>query len=139
MSGDVYRSVTIHGLLRADCLFFVCRLPKSAHYSRRRGFSKQKQRGAVMITDEAFAAPLVEPAIAPEVHVDGVAYVDRLGETIKITYFTLQRSILTGHMERVVCLRLTCSLSAVQRMEAEWQPTLPGRSEPRDMIVVAHH
>lgn len=93
-----------------------------------------------MITVEAYTAPLVEPAVVPEIHVDGMAYVDRLGDTMKVVYFSLQRSIVSGEMERVVCLRLALPLAVVQKMEADWQRTQPlSRPAALEEGVAAHH
>ena len=64
--------------------------------------------------------PLVEPAVVPEVHVDGIASIDRVGDNLKIAYYTIQRSLVGGRLERVICLRVSLSASMAQALGIIW-------------------
>lgn len=64
--------------------------------------------------------PLVENVAIPEVHIDGIAYIDIVGDITKIVYYSLQRSPYTNQLERTVCAKLVFSVACRESMAEEY-------------------
>jgi hypothetical protein len=73
---------------------------------------------------EREAWPLVEPCVVPEIHIEGIAYVDRIGSKIKIAYYSLQRSSCGTGYERVICCKLEISMEDATANNKIWQDEL---------------
>lgn len=55
---------------------------------------------------------IIDNGTAPEFYVDDVAFVDDLGETVRVAYFTHARN-LAGVFERVVVVKLVRPKSSI--------------------------
>lgn len=55
---------------------------------------------------------IIDNGTAPEFYIDDVAFVDDLGETVRVAYFTHARN-LAGVFERVVVVKLVRPKSSI--------------------------